>query len=135
MQQNILTPANAKGSLTQASPSDVLFYNWSTNESGDNYFLDWTGHGGGGGWVMNAADLARTMYAIGYNDAVCTPANRAIMQAHPTLGWSAGFINANNTSRGLALGHGGDLNSQQGEMHARFSSPFGQGQGRPVAKS
>ncbi len=121
VKQFILIPANAAGSLKQSSPNDVLYYTFGSKDAGDDYYLDWTGHGGGGGWVMNAVDLAKTMYAIGNNDAICTSANRAIMRNHPTLGWSGGFTNAFNTTRGLAFGHGGDLNSQGGEMHGNFA--------------
>lgn len=121
VQQYVLTPAGVSASLKQSSPGDVLFYDWTSTDAGDDYFTDWTLHGGGGGWVMNAAKLARTMYAIGYNDAVCTPANRAIMQSHPTLGWRGGFTNTANTTQGLAFGHGGDLNSQGGEMHGNYA--------------
>lgn len=121
VQQFVLAPSGATGTLTQTNPGNVLFYNYGTLDAGDEYFLDWTGHGGGGGWVMNAVNVARTMHAIGYKDAVCTPANRAIMRGHPTLGWRAGFLNTTTTSQGVANGHGGDLNSQQGEMHGNYA--------------
>lgn len=121
VQTFVLGIAGVQGSLTKPANNDVLFYEWVNLNAGDTYIADWTAHGGGGGWCMNAASVAKLMNAINENEDVITAENLAIMKSHPTLGWRFGFINTTNTSKGRAYGHGGDLNSQGGDMHGNYA--------------
>ncbi len=122
VQDFILNPAGVTGArltTTGFSPanSSTLFYslNLPEDSNGEAYEEDWRAHGGGGGWVMRAVDVARVMMAIS-DSVVISGSNVNLMQIHPTLTWSM-FLNLTNSPRGFIFAHGGDLQSRGERMH------------------
>ena len=86
--------------------SPVYFYNFYDQDEPGAEAGDWTLSCGSGGWYLSAYNLANLMANIRYNDAILSPAMRALMDTHK-LGWSYNW--SLQGDHGLYLAHGGAL--------------------------